>query len=156
MLLHGGFGNRDHWVLQLPALVGTLDHDPPAVRGSHHHGHREPNECLRETKMRVMNLRSWKLDALLIMSALHLATGDARAQPSTTVLLPSTTPTTTTTAQPPVTHAKAESRVYDIRLSVDIPVIVLGATGGLLRTYLGTGCGERWNRTCAWRLSLSV
>ena len=85
-------------------------------------------------------LGSWRLDALTIATAFQLTMGDARGQPASTPQAPpatdekaesSTTTALTGTADPP------RSSVYDVRLSVDIPVIVLGATAGLLRTYLG-------------------
>lgn len=71
---------------------------------------------------------SWKLEAVIIASALILATGLARAEPT-----PEAAPITAT---PP-------RSVYEVRLSVDIPIILAGATAGLLRTYLGNHIVEQ-------------
>ncbi|MEO7730453.1 MAG: phosphatase PAP2 family protein [Kofleriaceae bacterium] len=88
--------------------------------------------------------RSWKLEALVIAGALNLMTGNARAQPdasdpaATSPTPPPAQAATTTATMPAVadTRAPPPLEVYDVRLAVDIPVIVLGATAGLLRTYL--------------------
>jgi membrane-associated phospholipid phosphatase len=103
--------------------------------------------------------RSWKLEALIIASAFTLATARAHAQSSDPVI-PAAGPSTTSSADPPTptppateatpeaapitatttpatdTHASSPRSVYDVRLSIDIPVILAGATAGLLRTYL--------------------
>src|SRR5664279_1510787 len=112
-----------------------------------------------------MNMhRSWKLEVLIIASAFNLATGRARAQSSDPVIPPAD-PSTTSSADPspptpteatpeaaPITttttpatdrHTSRPRSVYDVRLSIDIPVIVAGATAGLLRTYLGNHIVEQ-------------
>ena len=103
---------------------------------------------------------SWRLEAVIIASAFTLAPSLARAQssdpvtpaaaPSTTISADPSTPTPPVTEPTPEaapitatitpasgTHASPPRSVYDVRLSVDIPIILAGATAGLLRTYLG-------------------
>lgn len=78
-----------------------------------------------------MTIRSWKLEAFVVAIAFDLATGDARAQPQVSA------PTSAaTTARPELADAPPLD-VYDVHLAVDLPVIAVGATAGLLRTYLG-------------------
>jgi membrane-associated phospholipid phosphatase len=76
---------------------------------------------------------------VIIASALGLATGLASAQASDPVLpaaspgpAPEPAPVTTTAA-----HDSSPRSVYEVRLALDIPIIVAGATAGLMRTYLG-------------------
>jgi len=69
-----------------------------------------------------MSTRS--LQVLIIASSLGLALGSARAQAIDPVA-PNAAP-----APPP-------RSVYEVDLSLDIPIILAGATAGLLRTYLG-------------------
>ncbi|MEO8552476.1 MAG: hypothetical protein ABI678_21010, partial [Kofleriaceae bacterium] len=39
--------------------------------------------------------------------------------------------------QPAAAEPAPSQEVYDVDLAIDLPVIVVGATAGLLRTYLG-------------------
>ena len=92
---------------------------------------------LRDEPMVLLGSRT--LGALISAAAVMLAMGNAHAQPDTSD--PATTPPS---AEPPPVTAPEISvapgsppvEVYDVRLLVDLPVIAVGATAGLLRTYL--------------------
>jgi len=70
--------------------------------------------------------------ALLGAGAVVLAMGTANAQPDPP---PASEPAPVTPPEIRATPASPAVEVYDVRLLVDLPVIAVGATAGLLRTY---------------------